>query len=506
MADLLATVGGDATASKRAKVMVDWERFGLDESKGQMLTEQAVDFAVSNGLMINATTSTDQLSYTHAPFSLLPVKYSKKEFERGMELSKIYSKLVDRVSRDTEWLRNTLSSVLDEDEFTKRLMDVFEDVLNDGIVQKAYLGVFRSDYMLHEPTGGEKQAPRLQQVELNTIASSFGTLSSVVYDLHKFLLARYETEIPAIKEYFGSPTSYSGALPDSPSNVEIPNGLAKAFKHYGKSDAIVLFIVQPGERNVIDQRGLEYVLWSEHKIRVVRKSLCEVEEQGKIGVDHTLVLPEGEVAVAYFRAGYTPDDYPSSAEWAGRTKLEKSKSICCPSIAYHLVGAKKVQQALAGPEVLERFLNKEECAALRESFAGLYGLERGLKSTEEIVAKAIEHPELYVMKPQREGGGNNFYGNDVREQLKTMTEKQREAYILMTKIEPKKENALLVRNGEVLTGPAISELGMYSVALFDDGEEIVNHHAGHLLRTKLANVNEGGVASGFAVLSSPFLQ
>jgi hypothetical protein len=28
----------------------------------------------------------------------------------------------------------------------------------------------------------------------------------------------------------------------------------------------------------------------------------------------------------------------------------------------------------------------------------------------EIKARAIAHPEAYVMKPQREGGGNNLYG------------------------------------------------------------------------------------------------
>ena len=32
--------------------------------------------------------------------------------------------------------------------------------------------------------------------------------------------------------------------------------------------------------------------------------------------------------------------------------------------------------------------------------------------------QAIEHPENYVVKPQREGGGNNFYGEDVRRVLK----------------------------------------------------------------------------------------
>jgi hypothetical protein len=46
---------------------------------------------------------------------------------------------------------------------------------------------------------------------------------------------------------------------------------------------------------------------------------------------------------------------------------------------------------------------------------------------------------------------------------------------------------------------------MYITSLFDDGKEIVNKHAGHLLRTKLSDTDEGGVATGFSVVSSPLL-
>ena len=30
------------------------------------------------------------------------------------------------------------------------------------------------------------------------------------------------------------------------------------------------------------------------------------------------------------------------------------------------------------------------------------------------MAQAMNDPDLYVVKPQREGGGNNVYGNDIR--------------------------------------------------------------------------------------------
>lgn len=46
------------------------------------------------------------------------------------------------------------------------------------------------------------------------------------------------------------------------------------------------------------------------------------------------------------------------------------------------------------------FENKDDVAKLRECFAGLWSLDDS-----DIVKQAIEKPELFVMKPQREGGG-----------------------------------------------------------------------------------------------------
>lgn len=50
---------------------------------------------------------------------------------------------------------------------------------------------------------------------------------------------------------------------------------------------------------------------------------------------------------------------------------------------------------------MSRFLeNKEAIAKLRKCFAGLWSLDES-----NTVKDAIERPGLYVMKPQREGGG-----------------------------------------------------------------------------------------------------
>ncbi len=54
-----------------------------------------------------------------------------------------------------------------------------------------------------------------------------------------------------------------------------------------------------------------------------------------------------------------------------RERLEHCDAALCPSVAYQLSGAKKVQQDLARPEVLERFLDdKEQVDLIRACFAG----------------------------------------------------------------------------------------------------------------------------------------
>ncbi len=47
--------------------------------------------------------------------------------------------------------------------------------------------------------------------------------------------------------------------------------------------------------------------------------------------------------------------------------------------------------------------------------AGLWGLDRpDDPDTAAVLAEATAAPDAYVLKPQREGGGNNLYGQQVR--------------------------------------------------------------------------------------------
>jgi glutathione synthase len=458
----------------------------------------------------------------------LPNAYPREAFQRAQTLAAPFNLLVDRISRDGSFLKHTLQGVVEADPYTME---------EQGFAHSAdRLGIHRSDYMLNSK--GNTIKYDLKQVELNTIASSFAGLAVNVAALHRHLVSRFR---PQVKDFLGANKKFvmgsdslevEDDVPENPALTCLPQAFSVAYNRYKArfgGDPVVLFVVQEGETNTVDQRMLEFALWDIHKIPVVRMSLTKAElDVNKDTGALYIKLEDGsqkEVALVYFRAGYAPTDYPDGydgIEWQAREVMERSRATKSPSLGYHLAGTKKVQQELARPGTLERFFPQQEeqplVESLRSAFAGLYSL--GDDATDEDLAAVKEclsgMEGNYVLKPQREGGGYNFYkdrlANKLRENVKeTSSElklgKELAEFILMERLFPPKQRAILLRSGKVVgTGDSISELGCFGTVVASDSGEIVhNEYAGFLLRTKFSDVDEGGVASGFATLSSPFL-
>ncbi|KAJ2777980.1 Glutathione synthetase [Coemansia interrupta] len=498
--------------SKLARTVSDFlgarPQYTHDIAKLQTYIDTVIDWEAAHGLVLRAPKLNDSAStgdwlkaaLVPAPVALAPSPIPRGEFEKVVALQPALNTLFDRISQDHEFLSATLESLGTSDEFTARVYDMYLKQRALGIRKPGVIGIHRSDYLIDAPEGGS-HGPRAKQVEFNTIAASFASLSSIVGDLHRFLLER--TGFAGILE---AGTITKSQLPENESLTSIGDGIAAGFDLYGKRDAIVVMVVQPGERNVYDQRWVEDRLWNQHGIRVVRLTFAEILARCVVGSDNRLILGEDEVAVAYYRSGYAPTDFPSEREWEGRWLVEKSRAISVPNLAYHLAGCKKIQQVLAQPGVVERFVSDRKTAEMvRECFVGLYPLddsEEGKQAYED----ALADPTKYVVKPQREGGGYNSYGEDIPKLLGRISEEERRGYILMDLIRAPGFRNVLLRNGQLVASEVVSELGIYGVWVSDaDGNVVVNRHGGHLLRTKASDVYEGGVAAGFAVIDSPLL-
>ena len=456
------------------------------------LVQDAIVFANTHGLVValqdKAYINPELMAVIHAPLALFPVSFPRDRFMQAKSVMKLFNLLVDRVALDEGYLQQTLEKAAQYDEFTARLLTLLASTREArSKVPLISLGINRSDYMLDTPSGG------FLQVELNTIASSFGCLSSITSDLHSYLCDK--------SGFSFDPTR----LPKNNAIHGIPLALAAAVEAHGKK-GVVMMIVQPGERNAYDQQWLQHQLWTVHRVKTVRKTLRDVIEQGQLSSSRDLIVNGTLISVAYFRAGYTPTDYPSEKEWDARSLIESSSAVRCPTVAVQLAGAKKIQQDLAGPGVLEKFMG-DDSNTLRQVFAGLWSLD-DLSGTDhsasEAVRLAIDHPDGFVLKPQREGGGNNLYGAELSSRLLS-PQGGLSAFILMQKILPPPQKSVLVRNGQHQDADTVSELGIYGTFLRHGDDILLNEEVGHLVRTKRIDSNEGGVAAGFAVLDSPYL-
>ncbi|KJE96528.1 glutathione synthetase [Capsaspora owczarzaki ATCC 30864] len=494
---------------------------------------------------------------THAPFTLFPSPIPAAELKRAQALQPHFNELIHRVSQSPEFLASTLAEAAESDVFTAHLLSILKTVSAEEKTQKVVLGIHRADYMLHADASlqsvaanddGEEVAsaaaaddaaagdavhaqkrrrvdregdaandqsdsvatavstlpdarhrsstsktPRLKQVEINTIAASFGGLGSITTRMHEYIMSRHNFK------------SENLALPENVALAKLAEGMAQAWRLYNKPGAVIMMVVQPGEHNSYDQRWMEHTLWERYHVKMIRQTLTEIYTYAILDdVEKALWVDAREVAVAYFRAGYSPLDYPTEDEWDGRLLIERSRAIKCPNIGYHLAGTKKVQQALSTHEALAQFISDPEVISdMLSVFMGLYSLSPH-ENGDAIVKTAIEQPHKFVLKPQREGGGNNLYGEDLQRALTVMTAQQRSAHILMDRITPPKVANYIVRHGLAQRGEIVSELGIYGVFIADDSRIIKNEAAGHLLRSKLASFDDGGVAAGVAALDSPF--
>ncbi|XP_045540397.1 glutathione synthetase-like isoform X1 [Papilio machaon] len=467
--------------------------------------EKAKDWALMHGVGMRDKKHFTKDSIQIAPFVLLPSPFPSTEFNKAVELQPVLNELMHKVAHDVEFLEHTLQNALQVDEFTANLYDIWIKVREEGITQPITLGMLRSDIMLesrcpHTVNQCAKHTPYCswKQVEINSIASGFGHLGPISRDIQSYIL-RQLGHGDLIKK-----------MPENGALSGLCSGIIEAYDLFGVANAIVIFVVEEVSYNICDQRFHEFEISEKRPdIMIHRKTLNELYEETTVNDKKQLILEGRPVAVVYYRSGYEPSQYPSSREWDARLRVERSSAIKCPSIQYQLAGTKKVQQTLASPGVLEKFMGTGATTnSVRDIFTGLYSLDFD-ESGERAVDMALADAERFVLKPQREGGGNNLYGPDVREALLRMRHsRERAAYILMERILPPLVSGYVVRPGAPVPPPLcdlVSELGIFGVIIGTKEKIFSNRQVGHMLRTKLADANEGGVAAGLGALDSPFL-
>ncbi len=439
---------------------------------------EVLEFMLSHGAVRYAGNG----QVTHLPCSLTPWKAPLDFVQETEQSTSLVTELYHAVASDDDFLHRELEAARAADPFIENLF-LAKAKERAG---KPTLYLNRNDCMPALQSGGGVWP---KQVEMNLMASALGEASSVVWRMHRFV---------------GQNLGWN--LKENWAGKNLADALAEGYRLLN-GDGVVLLLIPVGEVSVFDQRILEARLVEEHGLRTKRASLEELGERGEIrGSD--LYLDGQKVSIAYFRSGYAPFHYSNEAAWKARHLIEESSTVSIPSARTQLANTKLIQLVLSSEEVLRRFVRTETAQRLARTFVAFSKLDepfRGPDGTEALGRDiALANPDDWVLKPHREGGGNNFFGDQLVSQLQTMTEKEGAAYILMEKIrQPVFESVRLVE-GQAIPCRCFTELGFFSTAYYDVGATAPRflNTDGYLLRTKDESMDEGLVLGGFSFLDT----
>ncbi|VDQ00467.1 unnamed protein product [Trichobilharzia regenti] len=359
----------------------------------------------------------------------------------------------------------------------------------------------------------------LRQVEFNMIASSFGGLLQRLIPQHRISLSLQGLSKNLATRHISNlgNVNYRGAqwlgVPDCFPADRFSEALISACRMYVEdcsrrklvpTKVSILVVVGENEGNIYDHRALiGQLLLRNPDIGVLYRSFNSLKTELKLDSDFRLFVyaskvkdmkksyvfshkrlqsvkvtkNDEEIAVVYFRTGYTPDAFPDNETWDVKYQLEKSLAIKCPCIQYMLANTKIIQAALSKPKYLSRFFqpNSSSYQNVLSTFANQYTLdaEIGISDSTEIqqvINECMLKPENYVLKPQREGGGNNYFGEQLVQKLKSiMNHHERKDYVLMERIRPYVfENQVLnsfSKCNEPKVQEMVTELGIFGAIL-----------------------------------------
>jgi glutathione synthase len=121
-----------------------------------------------------------------------------------------------------------------------------------------------------------------------------------------------------------------------------------------------------------------------------------------------------------------------------------------------------------------------------------------------------ENPSRYVLKPMKEGGGNNFFNEDIinllpeDDNLNNLNEILINS-IFMERINPPEVDSIFLINEKCKKVRCVGEISVWG-SILSEGDKIINNESfGFIFRTKDKSFHEGGVSSGYVAHDLPCL-
>eukprot|EP01017_Pseudomicrothorax_dubius_P039715 TRINITY_DN6125_c0_g1_i5.p1 TRINITY_DN6125_c0_g1~~TRINITY_DN6125_c0_g1_i5.p1 ORF type:complete len:616 (-),score=101.01 TRINITY_DN6125_c0_g1_i5:10-1857(-) len=410
------------------------------------LKQLMIDAAFSNGFMMRLQDG----RHEHAPLTMIPQRIRQEDVESLRKVQQIWHRLLTEMVHSPQYIKDKLAELRKADDFVNNLLLLLEEAERSPHRQRSNLCIIRNDYLF------DGCLLLWKQVEINLFAPSFGCLADKTHTIHKYLLN------PSHKSVEGGQLGPIDATRDM-----FIDSFTKVHQMYGSQDAVVVFVVDEKEWNVFDQRCVELDLLKSSGIHSVRKTLAEIAENAVFNENDGSITIDGlEVALFYYRTGYTPKHYPTQVQWKARTLIESSRAFKLPCVEFQLLNLKYFQLVLSKEKELRRFVEEEDdIRRLQETFALFWSFESE-EETKEIYEIVKKNPRGFVLKPQREGGGNNVYDKaalkQIEDAIQNGTTESLKEYILMKRIESNPRLSVGLARGEVSVFKSISEISLFS--------------------------------------------
>lgn len=368
-----------------------------------------------------------------ASFSLYPSKIELKHFNRLSSLQSIFNQLIHKMTLDKNLFLNSIYHLSEVDpDFSGKLIEIHQNTTNKSPIRMA---IHRTDYMF------DTDKNQFLNIEINTFDCAFNGLASKITQMHTELSpsSPSPSSLASLRKPFEFHHETSKNQTDPPFKMEthpdfniIPNDsldkLVDFFnlvmmKFYSKlpnsnfdsnsSTKTILMIVKEDEINIHDHFLIINLLKSKHEINVIRATLNQVYHFASLDSQSSnLHFKNTFIGIVYFRSGSDPSHYPSNLEWSARKLIESSNAIKCPDIAIQIAGLKYFQYEWQNKKYLKNFLSPLEIDLLYQHF-----IEIKLVQDEISLMELFSHSQDYILKPQREGGGNNLHGDQIKKFL-----------------------------------------------------------------------------------------
>ncbi|KAE8394978.1 hypothetical protein BDV23DRAFT_169019 [Aspergillus alliaceus] len=438
----------------------------LQKKQGLALTSDVVDWQVNHGsllkrISLDTRIPEDPSECYSVGVTVFPTLFPRAQFNRACELQPVYSELYCAIAKDEEWL-----------------FEAIHDLLPVDPLLQLYIGWdFRSHYILQAPGtesslgAVERSDILLKQVEFNTFSCAGATYATKVAEMHRYLArtGSYES---------GDEGPLPITLKSLPrrNNVEsLATCLASAHEAYGPRSTAVLFVVQPDNFNIADERPIEYASWNRDTL--VPAYRADFPDDF---LRFTTLTESHELLFHPPWLGFQDSHEYGDAGKEARLQIELSRAIRCPFMLSHICTFKKAQCVLTAPGALERFLSQEKADIIRSTFVPMYPLDNSDSGAHARQLATDRKLSRNFMKP-------SFFAS--------IPKAKWSAYILMERIQPPSVVNILLSSAGLDSGGVVSKLAIFRTCLWRRGggsrcEMLQNEAGGWSLKSKYEEIDE----------------